>query len=150
MLSNGVNSLNDMYLEKLVIHNRSCTADNPARRVKDPVNRGLPKPKILQVSDEPALSSSQVQAGGIDSPASLAGAPGRSMRHKRQLKPDQSHPTEISSQVNPPSLEKSLEGTLSRDVVVVMLRQRLVLLEESSLQIIRTIEEMRSTIDSLT
>lgn len=32
--------------EKLAIHNRSCTADNPARRVNAPVHKGLPTPSV--------------------------------------------------------------------------------------------------------
>lgn len=38
--------------EKLAIHNRSCTAENPARKVTDGVRKGLPTPDISS-SDQP-------------------------------------------------------------------------------------------------
>ncbi len=40
--------------EKLLIHNRSCTADNPARRVTDTVRKGLPVPSV-QAQEPPQV-----------------------------------------------------------------------------------------------
>lgn len=49
--------------EKLVIHNRSCTVDNPARKVTDNVRKGNP-PQVLDAKNEdrPSTSSNRKEA----------------------------------------------------------------------------------------
>lgn len=71
--------------EKLVIHNRSCTADNPARRANDNVRRGNASAAIsggISSSSSPAPRPStagttplkkRMMAGGADSPSGGVG-----------------------------------------------------------------------------
>mmetsp|Transcript_13489 Transcript_13489/g.20274 ORF Transcript_13489/g.20274 Transcript_13489/m.20274 type:complete len:279 (-) Transcript_13489:294-1130(-) len=42
--------------EKLKIHNKSCTAEKPARRVDEKVKRGTDTPKVSAVDDGPSAS----------------------------------------------------------------------------------------------
>ncbi len=65
--------------EKLLIHNRSCTADNPARRVTDNVRKGLPVPAVQQ-EPPPAQRPHTTSTVGrlkkpVDSSQSIKGQP---------------------------------------------------------------------------
>ncbi len=46
--------------EKIAIHNRSCTQDNPARRVTDPVNRRVDAAAMAPLASMASSSSSAV------------------------------------------------------------------------------------------
>jgi hypothetical protein len=62
--------------EKLVIHNRSCTADNPARKVTDKVKRGTPLPNLSKPEPSAERSRPSTSAG----PGEIAALKRKSMK----------------------------------------------------------------------
>jgi hypothetical protein len=82
--------------EKLAIHNRSCTAENPARRVNDGVRKGLPAPEVSTAEQQPRR------------PATSSGVPTGKPRRTQQNVDNDSLGLESFS---PPSKAISSSGT---------------------------------------
>lgn len=81
--------------EKLAIHNRSCTAENPARRVTDAVRKGL-QPADVSAAGSGARPST---SSGIPASSSHSSSPAKQSRRPK-AEVDESHGAEVSGEVN--------------------------------------------------
>lgn len=147
--------------EKLTIHNKSCTADNPARKVTDNVRRGNPAPKISDARPSTSSASSnprpsttqsiksriqaqaQENSGSESSPldslsntlaGSLGSTAGREVRKAPRL-------------TSSPS--KSVSSDSTKEEIIEQLLNRIEYLEVTANEMLQSASEMRGLIAKL-
>lgn len=154
--------------EKLVIHNRSCTAEHPARRVTDAVNRGKshqsPTTESISNNDDRIKSSLPANrtSGGIKSKRSVniveenglnddsdkdsaAGSAGRSflrspIRSSRQ-------PKNVAATADSGDISLEISEDMSKDDVFAAIQQRLSVLETTAVTVLQGIQQTKMLLE---
>eukprot|EP01031_Cornospumella_fuschlensis_P038984 gene38984-47423_t len=129
--------------EKLIIHNKSCTAENPARRVNEGVRKGTEVPKITQPTPaRPSTTSGMRGAPASPAPDTIAedsghlagamgGPAGRNIRKAKITKATDSGP--------PPSFG-------SKEEAIEFLSSKVEAMEGMMDEMARSIAQVKSTI----
>ncbi|RYH07160.1 hypothetical protein EON65_42035 [archaeon] len=134
--------------EKLAIHNKSCTAEHPARRVNEGVRKGTDVPKISQpsparpsttsgtrcVQSSPAPDTISEDSEGGHLAGAMGGPAGRNIRKAKTTKAANSAP--------PPSFG-------SKEEAIEFLASKVEAMEGMMEEMVRSIAQVKSTITSL-
>lgn len=156
--------------EKLVIHNRSCTADNPARKVAEKIRKGAEVPTVSGINEDtiektparPKTTNSKVRTPSTtdqshDSTPSLkvvdgalvghlGGSAGRNIRSngKGSSTKDSRPPSSLSPAPPIGNLEEK-----SKDEVISLLTNRLDFMESTVFDLSQSLGEMRAMLSRL-
>ena len=134
--------------EKLPIHNRSCTADKPARRVDESVRRGLPPANTTAIESG---SAAKVHSNERARPSTSGTLRERIRKHvdaspSHELPEVHTTPTTISGDYSHGSTQDVHESSEER---VSALQRRVDSLEKTVFSLVESIEEMKSEIREL-